>query len=79
MHADAIADALYALGVVSGEFTALKDVPFANRSWLVEPQRGTPFAVRCYHDRATREELVCEHAVGAPPHGVAHRPGAGSQ
>jgi Ser/Thr protein kinase RdoA (MazF antagonist) len=63
MHADALADVLDAMGVGPGRVTTLKDVPFENGSWLVEPQGGPPFVMRRYHDRATREELAYEHAV----------------
>jgi Ser/Thr protein kinase RdoA (MazF antagonist) len=54
---------LVLLGLRPHRITVLKDVPFANGSWLLEMPGNGRLVLRRYHDRATPADLTYEHTV----------------
>ena len=61
--ASAITEVLEQLGLQPRLIRTLKNIPFENASWLVETRSGDACVLRRYHDRATLDDLVYEHAV----------------
>jgi Ser/Thr protein kinase RdoA (MazF antagonist) len=68
---EALEEVLAESGVRAAHLTVLKDLPYGNRSWLVDTPAGERLVLRGYHDRATEEDLLYEHAV------LAHLDGRG--
>jgi len=62
-HDNELTEVLEELGLEPRMIRTLKDIPFENASWLVETPGGDVCVLRRYHDQATRDDIVYEHAV----------------
>jgi homoserine kinase type II len=63
MQGRELTEVLEELGIEPRRIRTLKDVAFENASWLVETRGGDVCVLRRYHDQATVDDLVYEHAV----------------